>query len=497
MLKFSVVSQVQKSDCIIFPFFEGERLESELKNLDKEFEGAMTRVIESKDFEAKRMQMNVLYVNTPGVSRILLLGLGKEEEVSMRIWKHAVGSAMTQLQTKKMTHVSLSIPQLLKTKFGAYEVAREALASLYVAEYSFDMYKQEDARVTQFKQFDIFEPKEKFHADLKHGLKEGQVIGEAVNMTRHLGNTPPHVMTPSFLAEEAKKLHKQSKGKISVKVLSKSEIEKLKMGCFLGVAQGSSQEPKFIIVEYFGGKKSEKPTVLVGKGITFDSGGISLKPGDYLMDMKFDMLGGATVLGIIQSLAGLQVKKNVVGLIPACENMPSGDAYRPDDILVAMNGISVEIVNTDAEGRLILADALCYAARYEPKEVIDFATLTGHCMIALGNERSGIFTKKDELAKKLDQASEQVGEYVWRLPLGEEFTEGVKSDVADLKNGGGVGHPRYGGASIGAAFLEHFVSYPWLHMDMSCSHYGSNKPYVRKGANGFGVQMMVEYLRNN
>ncbi len=494
MMKPSVFQTLQKTGCLIVPVFESEVLGSEFKILDKEFEGFLSRVIESKDFDGKRMQLSLLYVQNKDVPRILLLGLGKESEVDLRRFKHLVGTAITHLQGKKIEHVTISIPQLLKTKYSPARIALETYTAAEMANYAFDMYKQPDIQVTRVKDIHFIEPKKNLHKELLKGLKEGQIIAEATNWTRHLGNTPPHIMTPAFLASEAQRLSKENKN-ISVKILSRSEIEKLKMGCFLGVAQGSVLEPKFIIVEYHGGSAKQKPTVLVGKGITFDSGGISLKPGDYLMDMKFDMLGGATVLGTIKAIAALGVKKNVVGLVPACENMPSGSAYRPDDILIAMNGLSVEIVNTDGEGRLLLADALCYAARYNPKEVIDLATLTGHALIAIGNERSGLFTQNEELVQKLSTAANTVGEYLWRLPLGEEFTEAVKSEVADLKNGGGVGHPRYGGASIGAAFLEHFVSYPWAHVDLSCSHYNRNKSWVRAGANGFGVQTMIEYLR--
>lgn len=274
-------------------------------------------------------------------------------------------------------------------------------------------------------------------------------------------------------------------------------MKKLGMGCLLAVASGSQEEPKFIIVEYLAGKKNAAPTVLVGKGITFDSGGLSLKPGDFMIDMKYDMLGGATVLGVLCAAAALKLKKNIIGLIPTCENMPSGSAYRPDDILTAMNGKTVLVENTDAEGRLILADALCYASKYKPKEVIDFATLTGACMVALGNERSGLFTQSEEIAEGLDESARHVGEQLWRLPLGEEYSEAVKAEVADLKNTGGVGHPRFAGASTAAAFLEYFTDYPWAHIDLASSYWGpKGKSYIRGGANGFGVQMMVEYLRN-
>jgi len=303
-------------------------------------------------------------------------------------------------------------------------------------------------------------------------------------------------MTPTLLAKEALKLSKENP-KIKVKILSRPEMKKLNMGCLLGVSQGSVEEPKFIILEYYGAGKTKQPTVLAGKGITFDSGGLGIKPGNYMTDMKFDMLGAATVFGIIKAAAGLKLKKNIVGLVPSCENMPSGSSYRPDDILTAHNGKSVEIIHTDAEGRLILADALSYAVKYKPKEVIDFATLTGACMVALGSERSGVFGTSEKIINRLENKAKEVGEQLWHLPLGEEYSEAMKSEVADIKNLGGVNsQPGHGGASTAAAFLQFFTDYPWAHIDLSCSHYsGKGKPWIRGGANGFGVQTIIEYLK--
>jgi leucyl aminopeptidase len=251
------------------------------------------------------------------------------------------------------------------------------------------------------------------------------------------------------------------------------------------------------VLEYWGDKKDIKPIVLVGKGVTFDSGGLSIKPGDYMVDMKYDMLGAATALATLKITAELNQKKNLVVIVPAVENMPGGDAYRPDDILIAMNGKSVEIKNTDAEGRLILADALCYASRYKPQEVIDLATLTGACAVALGLERSGLFSKNKTMTEKLLNSSESIGENLWHLPLGEEYSDAMKSEVADIKNTGGVGGDRYGGSSTAAAFLEFFTDYDWAHIDMSSAIFGGKgKPWIRPGANGFGVQTLVDYLRN-
>ncbi len=430
--------------------------------------------------------MQFCYTGEKELPRILMLGLGKKSECSVRKLKHAVGAATIACQNKKVTKIAY---------LHGDESLRHLTVAMELAAYSYDEHKREDARVIPLEECQFVSPDSKKNPkEMKSAIEEGVALGQSINWTRTLANTPPSIMTPAFLAAEAKGLSRIHTN-IQVKILGQKEIERLKMGCFLGVASGSQHEPKFIIVEYSGGKQKDAPTVFVGKGITFDSGGLSLKPADALIDMKYDMLGGATVLGIVRAAALLKLKKNIVALVPACENMPSGTSYRPDDILTAMDGKTILVENTDAEGRLILADALCYAATYHPKEVIDMATLTGHCCFALGNERSGLFTQHETLAQKLQETSATVGEQLWRLPLGEEYTEAIKCEVADLRNLGGVGSPRYGCASTAAALLESFTTYPWAHIDMSCSHYnGKGKPWIRGGANGFGVETMVEFL---
>lgn len=495
MTTYAPLERVTTTDCLVIPIFEDVSFDKQLTSIDKTHGGLVAFVKDSHDFEGKKMQMSLLYTQHADIPRLLMVGLGKKEEFSMKRYDQAIGAAVIYLQGKKITNAAVLVPDAVVKQHGAEAVARETVVAMETAQYAFNDYKQEDAKVARLTKIELIAPQDKQVAkEWKKGIEKGTIIGESVNFTRQLGNTPPSVMTPTLLAKEAQGLAKLNP-KLTVKVLSKPEIEKLKMGCFLGVAQGSDQPPKFIILEYKGGNKKDTPTVLVGKGITFDSGGLSIKPGDYMTDMKFDMLGGATVLGIMRAVALLGLKKNIVGLVPACENMPSGTAYRPDDILTAMNGTTVEIQNTDAEGRLILSDALCYAKKYNPKEVFDFATLTGACVVALGNERSGLFTPEDKLAEKLDVAAKNVGEQLWRLPLGEEFSEAIKSEVADIKNLGGVGGPRYAGASTAAAFLQHFTEYPWAHIDLSSSYWGGKgKPWIRHGANGFGVQTMIDYL---
>ncbi|MFH1286726.1 MAG: leucyl aminopeptidase [Candidatus Magasanikbacteria bacterium] len=495
MINYKFTDEDSAFDCLIIPMFEGVKFEKTIQELDEVNDGLFSEIEKLKDFEAKSKQQTLFYTGEKSVPRVLLLGLGKEKELTVRAYKQMIGGAVITLQGKKMQVLGFLIPEELIKEFSAKKLGKETMIAIETANYAFDEHKKKDDQVKPLKEvwFSGLEDK-KMKDQFEKGIEEGQKIGECVNMTRQLGNTPPTVMTPAFLAKEAEKLAKDFFS-IKTTVLSLAEIKKKKMGCLLGVARGSREEPKFIIVEYTGDKAKDRPIVLVGKGITFDSGGLSIKPGNFMTDMKFDMLGAATVLGSLRAVAALGLKKHLIGLIPTCENMPGGDAYRPDDILTAMNGKTVLVENTDAEGRLILADALSYASTLKPKHVINFATLTGACMVALGNERSGLFSKDKEIVEKLKKSSEEVGEQVWHLPMGEEYTEAMKCEIADVKNLGGVGGDRYAGASTAAAFLEYFTDYPFAHIDLSCSYYGGKgKSFIRSGANGFGVQTMVEYL---
>lgn len=489
--------ELKPCDVVLFPVFEDQKVESELKSfgmLDARRK-KIVDIIELEEFKGKKFEKLVLHTEDEKHPRIMLVGLGKEKEYSVKKLRECIGAAFVQAQNKKWKKVSVVLTHVLKKKEMIEELGSLLVRAVEISTYAYDEHKTDkDARSVileevQFAGSSNSSEKKAF----EKGIEHGKILAEGVNFARHLGNTPPSTMTPEYLANAAVDMAK--KNKIRTKILSKVEIQKLGMGCLLGVGQGSLHEPKFIIVEYWGAAKTQKPTVLVGKGITFDSGGLSIKPANWMSEMKYDMLGGAAVLGAIKVASELKLKKNIVGLIPAAENMPSGAAFRPDDILVAMNGKTVEILNTDAEGRLILADALCYAKKYEPAEVIDLATLTGACMGALGSERSGIFTPDDKMCEKLIEAGEGAGELLWRLPLGEEYIEAMKSEIADIKNLGGVGNPAFGGASTAAAFLQFFVDYKWAHIDLASAIFmGKAKPWLRPGANGFGVETLVSYL---
>jgi len=325
-------------------------------------------------------------------------------------------------------------------------------------------------------------------AACKVGLKRGVAMGEGVSYARELANRPANHCTPTHLALEARQLAKT--WGLKAQVLERKDAEKLGMGAFLAVAQGSEQPPKFLVLEYHGGGAKAAPVVLVGKGITFDTGGISLKPAAEMDEMKFDMGGAASVLGTFRAIAQLKPKINLVGLIPACENMPSGRAVKPGDVVKSMSGQTIEILNTDAEGRLILCDALTYAQRFKPAAVIDIATLTGACVIALGHHRSGMYSTDEALAGELTRSGEQTADLCWRMPLDDEYDEGLKSNFADVANVGG----RPGGSITAAMFLKRFASkYPWAHLDIAGTAWKSG---AAKGGTGRPVPLLTQFLLN-
>jgi len=323
-------------------------------------------------------------------------------------------------------------------------------------------------------------------AAVRDGLHRGEAIACGVALARECANRPGNHCTPSYLANEARRLGKSHD--VAVEVLNRKEVEKLGMGCFLAVAQGSDEPLKFIVLHYRGAAKTAAPLVLVGKGITFDTGGISIKPAGEMDEMKFDMGGAASVLGTFRAVAQLKPKINLVGLIPACENMPSGSAVKPGDVVTSLSGQTVEILNTDAEGRLILCDALTYAERFKPAAVVDIATLTGACVVALGHHRSGLFCPDDGLAAELERAGQTALDPCWRMPLDEEYDEGLKSNFADMGNVG----PRAGGAITAAMFLKRYTGkYSWAHLDIAGSAWKSG---AAKGATGRPVPLLTQFV---
>lgn len=360
--------------------------------------------------------------------------------------------------------------------------------NLIMASFEFSQYKTDKTGVFDLDNAYILGDLNK---EIIKGLNDGQIIGQSVNDARMLANTNGGAMTPAILADYAMGIAKRNK-KIKTTILEKKDMQKLGMGGILGVAQGSNELPKFIIMEFLNGKPKEAPIVLIGKGITFDSGGINIKPADACSDMYMDMAGGAAVMEAVETAGLLDIKKNIIGIVPAAENMPSGSSYRPGDVLKMMSGVTVEVNNTDAEGRILLADALTYCHKYNPKVVIDVATLTGAALSALGQRVSALLSNNKKLGDLLEELGEKTGDYVWSLPLWEEYEEELKGTFADYSN---VQKTRYGGAIIGATFLHFFAKdLNWAHIDIAPRMESIEGEFLAKGATGVPVRLLVKFL---
>lgn len=426
-----------------------------------------------------------------GGRKKIVLATGKPELIdtrklvmlARRIVAQAKGSGV------KRTAFNFKDFKFPKLNLSEEEVAEILAVNFAMADYEYTKYKspaKENKFVEEIHVLGNTSP------SVKAAFEKGLIIGGEVNLCRDLCNTPGSEMTPKLLAEAA--VASSEDTKVSTRVLGLRDLKKLGMGGILSVGQGSSEEPKFIIMEYLRGPEDEKPVVLVGKGITFDTGGLNLKPGEHINDMHMDMSGGAAVIHSIIAAARLGLKKNIIALVPAAENMPSGSSYRPGDIVKSMSGKTIEIGNTDAEGRVVLADALTYAERYIPKLVVDVATLTGSAMVALGTRASAVFTKDRELEETFRELGEKSGDYLWPLPLWDEYSEEIKGTFADINN---APRTRYGGAIHGAAFLYEFAkNYPWVHIDMAPRMTSAPGELLAPGAAGCPVRLLVKLLEN-
>ena len=433
-------------------------------------------------------------------SKTLLLAMGPSP-LTRRSRISLIRRIVTFAKSHRIGKIALELEGLLGVKHSdeilLSELAEQVATNMEMANFEFNDLKTPPKHGwSRVEEVVLFVPKKDL-AEIKKACERGVLIGREVNECRRLANTPGSDMTPSILVDRATEILKGTK--VAIKALVEKEMEKLGMGGVLGVGQGSDEKPRFVIMEYFAGPKGDKPLVLVGKGVTFDTGGLNLKPSDGIYEMHMDMSGGAAVISAIAAAAKLGLKKNVVGLIPAVENMPSGSSYRPGDVLRTMNGKTIEVLNTDAEGRIILADALEYAKKYTPRLVVDVATLTGAAMVALGNRASAIFTKDIELEKLFRDLGEESGDYVWPLPLWSEFEREVKGTFGDYANLGKSG--RAGGAITGATFLYQFVknedgaaAYPWVHIDMAPRMTSAEGDHLAKGAAGEPVRLLIKLI---
>ncbi|TAK08674.1 MAG: leucyl aminopeptidase [Candidatus Manganitrophaceae bacterium] len=485
----------QASEVLILGHYEGEGLLPEAASIDKAIGGKIQEVLASEEFTGKFLQTLLLRTDRKIASpRLLLLGLGKRSEVTLDRIRQAAGRAATQIREMKFGQFATQIHGKGLPRIAIQDLAQAMVEGVVLGLYQFQVYKTDRQTLPkEVRECTLVEPDEKKIVEIQMGVLRGRTIAEAVNYVRDLCNTPSNVVTPSRLAEEAKKI--ASDYHLHLNVLERSDMERLGMGALLGVARGTVEPPKFIVLEYEGAKKRGRPVALIGKSVTFDSGGISLKPAENMEQMKYDMSGGATVLGTMRVAAQLKLPLNIVGILPATDNMPSGTAMHPGDVVTTLSGKTVEVINTDAEGRLCLADALAYAQRYEPMAMIDLATLTGACVVALGHHAMALFGNDPKLNAHVQKASEETGERVWPLPLWEEYYDQIKSEIADLKNTGG----RPGGSITAALFLKQFVGEtPWVHLDIAGTSWNGERPrpYVPKGSTGTGLRLLVQYLTN-
>ena len=480
------------AEVLVLTHCDGEGLGKEdAALLDRALDGSLRKLVQSKEFEGKANE--VLLYHTQGsvpAKRLLLVGLGKKNEVTLETIRQAMGSAAKRVRQAKAGSFTVVLPTVIPAGMSSLEIAQAMVEGAILGSYQFTVYRTAaaDHIVEGMK---ILIPQKGQLRQVTEGIRRGVATAEATVFVRDLCNHPSNVLTPARVAEEAKAIAKAEK--ITIKILEQKDMERLGMGALLGVARGSQEPPKFIILEYNGAKKKdERPVVLVGKTITFDTGGISLKPAENMEHMKADMTGGAEVLASIRAAARLKLPLRLISILPVAENMPGGRAMKPGDVVMTLSGKTVEVQNTDAEGRLILADGLAYAMRYKPAALIDIATLTGACVVALGQFAIGMFGTDQALKEQVRKSGQKAGERVWEMPLWEEYFEQLKSDVADMRNIGGRG----GGMITAALFLSKFVGdCPWVHLDIASTDWSEReRAYVPKGPTAIGTRLLLQYL---
>jgi len=473
------------SGCIAIGVFEKRKLAPAGAALDRAARGHLRDVLKRGDMDG-RAGSTLLLFDVPNVAceRVLLVGLGRESEFGAKQYRSAVKAAVGAVVETGARDAHLTLVELHVAGKDMVWKLRHAVLAAADALYQFEEMKSKKSPARRLRTLALLQPGR--NPTGARGFAEGRAIAAGMALARDLGNLPANVCTPTYLGEQAVKLARE--WKLAAQVLERRDMERLGMGSLLSVARGSRQPPKLIVLRYNGGAKGDRPVVLVGKGITFDTGGISLKPAADMDEMKYDMCGAASVFGTLRAVAEMKLACNVVGVIPTTENMPGGEATRPGDIVKSMSGRTVEILNTDAEGRLILCDALTYAERFKPQAVIDIATLTGACVIALGHVATGLFANQDTLADELLEAGADAWDRAWRLPLWEDYQDQLKSPFADVANIGG----RPAGSVTAACFLARFAeSYAWAHLDIAGTAWVSGK---NKGATGRPVPLLATFL---
>ena len=477
-----------EAGAIMLGLFEGvKRPDGELAVIDKALGGAVSQLISQGEIKGKVREVTIIHsLGKLPAARVAVAGLGKKEDLSLEKVRMVVGEACRLLQQREVSQAATVALGAEVAGMGLGDAAQAVTEGALLGIYSFRRHMTKEAEHGELKRLTIVGTDDELPL-LQQGSDKGRVLAEATKLARDMVNEPANYMTPSRMAEVAASLAKTYG--LEVEVLEREQMQKLGMGALLGVTQGSRQPPKFIVLRYLGGDSAQVDLALVGKGVTFDSGGISIKPSEGMEEMKGDMAGGAAVMAALSAIAQLKLRFNVLAIIPCTENLPGGEALKPGDVLTAMNGKTIEIISTDAEGRLTLADTLSYANKLGAKRIVDVATLTGACHIALGDDCSGVFGNNQELVDRLIAASAVAGELMWQLPLYEQAKEQLKSEVADIKNVGG----KWGGAITAAHFLAEFAgNTPWVHLDIAGTSLSEkDRGYIVKGATGVTVRTLV------
>ena len=490
-MEFSIKSgspEKQRSACVVVGVFDCRKLTLPAELIDKAAGGYLSDIVRRGDMEGKAGSTLLLH-NVPGTlcDRVLLIGLGKEKDFREKEFGNAIRTAVKTLNETGAFDASIFLTELgVRRRSIGWRIRQTAMIALD-ATYKFDQFKSKKDDVRRpLRKLTLSVERRNELAAAEEALNQGIAIADGMALTKTLGNLPPNICHPTYLAEQAQAM--AAEFGLTCEVLERSDMEALGMNALLAVARGAHQPPKLIVLHYKGARASDKPVILVGKGVTFDTGGISLKPAAEMDEMKYDMCGAASVLGTIKAVARMALPINLTVIVPATENMPGGNATRPGDIVTAMSGQTIEILNTDAEGRLILCDALTYAERFNPETIIDVATLTGACVVALGNIATGLFANRDGLARDLLDAGEEAHDRAWHMPLWDDYQELLKSPFADMGNIGG----RWGGAITAACFLSRFTKkQDWAHLDIAGTAWKSG---ADKGATGRPVPLLTHYF---
>jgi leucyl aminopeptidase len=479
------------SSCMVLGVFQNKALPEVTAQVDKLLKKQLSKILDAGDITGASGQ-HIIVHNPVGIraKRILLIGLGKKSALNRKRFANVLDITAQVLNKYSLIDALVTLPSLPVIDTPADKIGQILAQSFENSVYRYNFTKSKKGKKPTLKKVDLYLADKTQRSAVKKGIDIGSAVGKGMAVARELGNLPANFCTPSYFGEQAQALAKRNKA-LKTRVLGEAQMRRLGMGSLLSVGYGSDEESKLVVMEYKGSTDKARPNVIVGKGITFDTGGISLKPGGSMDEMKFDMCGAASVLGTMTALCALKPKINVIGVIASAENMPSGRATKPGDVVTSMAGLTIEVLNTDAEGRLVLCDALTYVERFKPKSVIDIATLTGACVVALGGVNTGLLSNNDNLAEKLFQHSQDVNDPCWRLPISEDYQKQLDSNFADIANIGGA----KAGTITAACFLSRFTgNYPWAHLDIAGTAWLQGKA---KGATGRPVPLLMEYLLNN